>query len=176
MATALLILHGLVAVALLGAITHQTPAAWTPSSAHPCSFFARFRAVQPAGYANAIVGLYLGAALLGAIVYLYFKMDIQPDLERDRHWHAMGFLDLKEDFVAIGLGVLPAYWWCWRRPADSQNEHLRTILTVLLAFVVWWAFLVGHVINDIRGFGSGRPFRQPAASPLPSGQRLHSST
>ena len=114
MTTALLILHGLVAVALLGAITHQTLAAWTPSNAHPRSFFARFRAVQPAGYANAIVGLYLGAALLGAIVYLYFKVDIQPDLERDRHWHALGFLDLKEDFVAIGFGLLPAYWISWR--------------------------------------------------------------
>jgi len=101
MATALLILHGLVAVALLGAITHQTLAAWTPSNVHPHSFFGRFRAVQPAGYANAIVGLYVGAALLGAIVYLYFKVDIQPDLERDRHWHALGFFDLKEGIVAL---------------------------------------------------------------------------
>ncbi len=47
--------------------------------------------------------LYLGAALLGAIVYWHFKVDIQPDLERDRHWHALGFFDLKEDFVAIGF-------------------------------------------------------------------------
>src|SRR4029077_13327507 len=87
MATALLILHGLVAVALLGAITHQTLAAWASSSARPGSFFSRFRAVQPAGYANAIIGLYVGTALLGAVVYLYFKVDIQPYLERDRHWH-----------------------------------------------------------------------------------------
>ena len=57
MATALLILHGLVAVALLGAITHQTLAAWASFSARPRSFFDRFRAVPPAGYANAIVGL-----------------------------------------------------------------------------------------------------------------------
>jgi pimeloyl-ACP methyl ester carboxylesterase len=68
-ATALLILHGLVAVALLGAITHQTLAAWAPSSACPGSFFGHFRAVQPAGYSNAIVGLYVGTALLGAVVY-----------------------------------------------------------------------------------------------------------
>ena len=154
MTTAILIVHGLVAVALLGAITHQSLATYAPSNAKPSSFFGRFRAVPAERFASAIIVLYLTSALLGAVVYLYFKMDIQPDLERDRHWHAMGFLDLKEDFVAIGLGVLPAYWWCWRRPADSQNEHLRTILTVLLAFVVWWAFLVGHVINDIRGFGS----------------------
>ena len=107
-ATALVILHGLVAVALLGAITHQMLGSMGTVSPGPRSFFGRFRAVQPAGYANAIVGLYVGTSLLGAVIYLYFKVDIQPDLERDRHWHALGFLDLKEDFVAIGLGLLPA--------------------------------------------------------------------
>jgi len=75
-------------------------------------------------------------------------------VRRDRHWHAMGFLDLKEDFVGVGLGILPAYWFCWRRPADSQHNHIRTTLTILLAFIVWWSFIVGHVMNDIRGFGS----------------------
>ena len=154
MATALLILHGLVAVALLGAITHQTLAAWAPSSACPGSFFGRFRAVQPAGYANAIVGLYVGAALLGAVVYVYFKVDIQPDLERDRHWHALGFFDLKEDFVAIGLGLLPAYWTYWRRPFADERGRTAATLTTILGFIVWWGFLVGHVVNDIMGFGS----------------------
>jgi hypothetical protein len=154
MATALLILHGLVAVALLGAITHQTLAAWTLSSAHPRSFFGRFRAVQPAGYANAIVGLYIGAALLGALIYLYFKVDIQPDLERDRHWRALGFFDLKEDFVAIGLGLLPAYWASWRRPFADERGLTAAALTTILGFIVWWSFLVGHVVNNIAGFGS----------------------
>jgi hypothetical protein len=154
MATALLILHGLVAVALLGAITHQTLAAWTSPIAHPRSLFARFRAVQPAGYANAIVGLYLGGALLGAIVYLYFKVDIQPDLERDHHWHALGFLDLKEDFVAIGFGLLPAYWISWHQQFADQRDRTAAPLTTILAFIVWWGFLVGHVTNNIMGFGS----------------------
>jgi hypothetical protein len=154
MATALLILHGLVAVALLGAITHQTLAAWAPSNASPRSFLARFRAVRPAGYANAIVGLYLGAALLGAIVYLYFKVDIQPDLERDRHWHALGFLDLKEDFVAIGFGLLPAYWISWRQSFADKGDRIAAPLTTILAFIVWWGFLVGHVTNNVMGFGS----------------------
>jgi len=154
MATALLILHGLVAVVLLGAITHQTLAAWTPSSTRPRSFFGRFRAVQPAGYANAIVGLYVGAALLGSVVYLYFKVDIQPALERDRHWQALGLLDLKEDFVAIGLGLLPAYWTYWRRPFADERGRTAATLTTILGFIVWWGFLVGHVVNDIMGFGS----------------------
>jgi len=154
MATALLIVHGLIAVALLGAITHQTLAVWAPSSAHPRSFLSRFRAVQPAGYANAIVVLYVGAALLGAVIYLYFKVDIQPDLERDRRWHALGFFDLKEDFVAIGFGLLPAYWASWRRPFADERGLTAAALTTILGFIVWWSFLVGHVINNIVGFGS----------------------
>jgi len=154
MATTLLILHGLVAVALLGAITHQALATCAPSNAKPHTFFGRFRAVPAAGFTNAITVLYLASWLLGAVVYLYFKVDVQPILERDRHWHAMGFLDLKEDFVVIGLGVLPAYWFCWRGPVTGQHHQIRTILTMLLAFIVWWSFLVGHIMNNIRGFGS----------------------
>ena len=153
MATILLILHGLVAVALLGAITHQTLAACAPPRAKPLSFFGRFRAVPGAAFTNAVVVLYLVSWLLGAIVYLYFKIDVQPNLERDRHWHAMGYLDLKEDFVAIGLGLLPAYWFCWRQPFDGQNALMRAALTMLLAFIVWFSFLVGHVVNNIGGFG-----------------------
>ena len=154
MTTIILIVHGLVAVALLGAITHQTLAICAPPLAKPHSFFGRFRAVPAARFANAIVVLYSISWLLGALIYLYFKIDIQPTLERDHHWHAMGFFDLKEDFVVIGLGVLPAYWFCWRRSDTSQHNHIRTTLTVLLAFIVWWSFVVGHVLNDIKGFGS----------------------
>jgi hypothetical protein len=91
-------------------------AVWIPASALPDSFFGRFRAVQAAAFANAIVLLYVATALLGAIVYLSFKVDIQPSLERDRRWCALGFFDLKEDFVAIGAALLPGYWICWRRP------------------------------------------------------------
>jgi hypothetical protein len=152
--TTLLILHGLVAVALLGAITHQMLAAWSASGVRPRSFFGRFRTVQPSGYANAIVGLYIGVVLLGAVVYLYFKIGIQPGLERDRHWHALGFFDLKADFAAIGLGLLPAYWISWRRPLDDRHDLTAPILTTLVGLIVWWSFLVGHVVDDIMGFGS----------------------
>ena len=150
----LVIIHGLVAVALLGAITHQTLAAWVPAGAKPGSFFGRFRAVQSASFANAIVVLYVISALLGAIIYLYFKVDIGPNLERDHHWQAIGLFDLKEDFVSIGAALLPAYWVCWRRPLIDEPHRTRVALTAVLAFIVWWGFLVGHVVNNIMGFGS----------------------
>jgi len=154
MATALLIIHGLVAVALLGAMTHQTVATWAPARSRPGSFFGRFRAVPAASFANAIVVLYVVAALLGGIVYLYFRVDIRPDLERAGHWPALGLFDLKEHFVAIGLALLPAYWVCWRQPRADEPPQTRAALTSILAFIVWWSFLIGHVLNNLRGFGS----------------------
>jgi hypothetical protein len=148
-----LIVHGLVAVALLGAITHQTLAAWAPMRAPPSSFFARFRTVPSASFANAIVVLYAVSALLGGIVYLYFRVDIRPDLERAGHWQTLGLFDIKEHFVAIGLALLPAYWICWRQPRVDDSTHARAALTSILAFIVWWSFLIGHVANNIMGFG-----------------------
>ena len=123
MATALLILHGLVAVALLGAITHQTLATWVPAGARPGSFFARFRAVPAAAFANAVVVLYVVSAVLGATVYLYFRVDIRPALERAGHGRWLGLFDIKEHFVAIGLALLPAYWVCWRRPLADESAR-----------------------------------------------------
>jgi len=154
MVTALLIGHGLVAVALLGALTHQTLSTWAPARARPGSFFGRFRAVPSAAFANAIVLLYVLSAALGAIVYLYFVVEIKPVLQDAGYWKTLGALDIKEHFVAIGLALLPAYWVCWRQSRGDEHVPPRAILTSILAFIVWWSFLTGHVMNNIRGFGS----------------------
>jgi hypothetical protein len=37
--------------------------------------------------------------------------------------------------------------------ADESTQN-RTTLTSILAFIVWWGFLSGHVANNIMGFGS----------------------
>lgn len=153
MATLLLIVHGLVAVALLGALTHQALATWVPARGRSASIFSRFRKVPPAAFANAVVILYVFSALLGGIVYLYFRVDIRPTLERGGHWQALGFFDIKEHFASIGAALLPAYWVCWRRPRAEEPSQVRDALTAILAFIVWWGFLTGHVVNNIMGFG-----------------------
>ena len=153
MATTLLIVHGLVAVALLGAITHQALATWAPTHGRSGSFLGRFRNVPSASFANAIIVLYALTAVLGAIVYLYFRVDIRPDMERAGEWKVLGLFDIKEHFVAIGLALLPAYWMCWRKPRPGESTRARTVLTSILAIIVWWSFLIGHVTNNIRGFG-----------------------
>ncbi|WP_041953876.1 hypothetical protein [Bradyrhizobium japonicum] len=144
----------MVAVALLGAITHQTLATWATVGTRPSSFFGRFRSVPSARFADAVVVLYAISILLGGIIYLYFRVDIRPELERAGHWPALGFFDLKEHFAAIGFALLPAYWVCWRRPHADEPAQTRTMLTSILAFVIWWGFLTGHVVNNIRGFGA----------------------
>src|SRR5580765_1285989 len=104
----LLILHGLLAVALLGAITHQAISAWAPANrASVGTFIGRMRAVPATSYVNAVIVLYA----------------------------------LKEHFVALGLGMLPAYWYFWRAAHAAEYARTRALLTALLAFIVWWGFL-----------------------------------
>jgi hypothetical protein len=43
------------------------------------------------------------------------------------------------------------YWWFWRKAHGPETAAPRRNLTWLLAFFVWWSFIVGHVLNDIRG-------------------------
>ena len=73
-------------------------------------------------------------------------------LENSGYWHTLGTFDLKEHFVAIGLALLPAYWVCWQPRADEHGRP-RAAVTLILAFIVWWSFLIGHITNNIRGFG-----------------------
>jgi cytochrome bd-type quinol oxidase subunit 1 len=67
MITVLLIVHALLAVFTLGALTHQALSVWWPATAGHRSLFASFRAVRAASYANTIVALYLLTATAGAI-------------------------------------------------------------------------------------------------------------
>ena len=150
-ATALLILHGLCAVALLGAIMHQAAAVLVPARKPAGSFTGRFRAVAGPSYANAVVVLYAFTALLGAIIYGEYRVSVRTVIEQLEMRSANGAFELKEHFATIGLGLLPVYWFCWRQP---QHVRTRAVLTALLAFIVWWNFLVGHVVNNIRGFGA----------------------
>jgi len=151
---ALLIIHGLFAVALLGALTHQSASTWLPARKQAGSFSGRFRAVSAAGYTNAIVWLYVGTFVLGAVIYPEFRISIRGVLEELDTPAAMGSFELKEHFAVIGLAALPAYWYFWRLPLADEHSRARKALTAMLASITWWNFLVGHVVNNFRGFGA----------------------
>ena len=151
MIVALLIVHGLLAVALLGAITHQ---AWSVvprrGGAGSLTFAQRFRSVDSNAYATAIVVLFVVTALGGALLYPQYRLDVRTALEDLQLRSANGVFEIKEHLVAIGLGLLPTYWLFWKTSLPEQAAARRYV-TWLLAFIVWWSFLVGHVLNNIKG-------------------------
>ena len=150
MVTTLLIIHGLIAVALLGSITHQTAAACWPAMKGG-SFVNSFRAVAGARYTVANIILYLVVGVLGAVIYPTYRLAVRPYLESAQLWTINGTFEVKEQFVAVGLGMLPLYWLVWRAPLDAKLASARAAITAMLCFIVWYSFLVGHVLNNVRG-------------------------
>jgi hypothetical protein len=152
MITILLIIHGLMAVALLGAITHQAlSVAAAGSTSGRRTFFARFRNVNGPAYAGPIVVMFFVTAVLGGLLYPAYRIDVRVLLEDTNSRSANGIFEIKEHLVAVGLGALPAYWLSWRTPLSPEFATTRRYLTWILAFFVWWAFLVGHVLNNFKG-------------------------
>ena len=150
MFTTLLIIHGLLAVALLGSITHQTAAACWPATSKS-SFISSFRGVAGARYTVANIVLYLVTFVLGGVIYTVYTTGVRPYLVSAQIWQINGSFELKEQFAAIGLGMLPLYWMVWRTPLDAKLASARAIITAILCFIIWYSFLVGHVLNNVRG-------------------------
>ena len=148
----LLITHGLLAVTLLGAITHQAVSVnWRTGKAN---FVERFASVGSRVYVNAIVVLFVITFLFGAVIYANYRTEVRPVFE-DLVWYSsVGVFELKEHFIALTLALLPTYWLIWKKIPLTEQVALRRITTVLVALVVWYGFLVGHVLNNLRGLGS----------------------
>lgn len=147
MAVVLLILHSLFSVLLIGALTHQFVVAWWRASAPRTSFVARVRTVQPSAYTNAVIVLYIVTWLFGAIIYPAYTLGPRVGFRMEEPL-AFGVFEVKEHFAAIGLGVLPAYWYLWR--AEPHSLTARMTVT-LLTTIVWFDFLSGHVLNNLGG-------------------------
>lgn len=150
MITFLLIVHGLAAVVLLGGITHQALATCWPARTKG-NILAKFRAVSAAAYTNANVVMFVVVASLGGIVYAPYRVGVRTYLENARLLAANGSFEVKEQFISIGLGLLPFYWSIWRQPLDPAHATARVAVTAMLCVIVWYAFLTGHVLNNIRG-------------------------
>ena len=150
MITVLLIVHGLLAVVLLGGITHQAMSVVWPSRSKD-GIVRSFRSVNGSVYANANIVLYLATATLGGIIYPVYRVGVRTFLEDARLNSAVGSFELKEQFIALGLGMLPLYWMLWHRPPEADSKTACVAVTLILCGIVWYSFLVGHVLNNIKG-------------------------
>jgi hypothetical protein len=147
----LLLLHVLVGAALLGAITHQAFGVARKPASLGRNFVGRYVAVNSPTFTNAIVLLFVVNVVLGGLLYPRYRIDVRPLLEDMQLRAANGVFETKEHFAAVGLGLLPAYWLFWRTPLSIDSAAARKYLTWILAFIIWWNFLVGELLNNIKG-------------------------
>jgi hypothetical protein len=149
----LLILHGILAVLLLGAITHQAVGVVWPVSKRSSGFLSAVRGVNGMNYTNAVIVLFLVTFVVGTIIYPTYRVNVRTVLQEYRDFKPEGMFEMKEHLLALSLALLPIYWYLWRK-ASGSNRVARAAVTSLIAVAVWWGFLTGHIINNIRGFGS----------------------
>ena len=149
-----LLVHLLMAVGLLGALTHQAMAVAMPVRRAAGGIVTRFRAVPAPGYATAVCVLYVLTFIVGSYIYTRYRIYIRIPLEQSGYYKTQGFFDFKEHVTSLGLLLLPAYWYFWKNAQNPEYETPRKMTTVVLAAMVWFLFIVGHVINNTRGFGS----------------------
>jgi hypothetical protein len=148
-----LLVHLILAIGLLGALTHQAMAVAFPAR-WASGIVARFRAVPAAGYATTVCVLWVLTFIVGSFIYTKYRIYIRIPLEAGHYYKTGGFFDFKEHVATLGLVLLPAYWYAWKNAQNTRYYTVRKGLTLVLAAMCWFLFIVGHVVNNTRGFGS----------------------
>ena len=144
------ILHGILAIGLLGAVTHQGLTVWRKPA--PAQLFVnRFRAIPAVRFATAIAVFYVLTFALGAYIYPTYVLDVKGAVADYGLRKAVGVFQLKEHLAAIGLGMLPIYLHFWHAVPLTAGVPTRKFLTTFLMLAVWWNLIIGHVLNNIRG-------------------------
>ena len=151
---AALIVHGLCAIFLLGALSHQAASCWRqPGAGRATTLMAGFMAVRGPLYGRAAVMSYVLTMLLGDVVYGPYRVDVKTMLFDLQLWPWNGVFEIKEHLVALGFFLLLPYAALWSHPLDPALARPRRWLTTVLALVVWYALVAGHLLNNLKGVG-----------------------
>ncbi|MBA4353192.1 MAG: hypothetical protein C0409_00730 [Novosphingobium sp.] len=144
-----LVIHGLLAIALLGAVTHQAVSLFGKPAR--TGFAQSYAAVRSRVFTNAIIALYALTFVMGSWLYTFYRYAIRPVLEDLGAETYVGLFEYKEHVLAIGLCMMPAYWLLWHRVPITEQMGARRAVTVLIAVTVWIGLLAGHLVNNARG-------------------------
>ena len=147
--TTMLIWHGILAVFLLGAITHQFLGVAWPRRPGQTDFVANMRGIRPQVYVQAIIIIYVIEFTLGALLYPTYRVLSRPPLEDLQLTSVIGYFEVKENFAAIVLAMLPAYWYFWKQYPNYPRA--RAAMATILFVTVWYNFIAGHLVNNARG-------------------------
>ena len=150
-----LILHGVCSLFLVGALSHQAAATWrrAPSAGRAAGVISGFAAVRAPLYARSIAISYVLTMVLGDVVYGPYRIDVKTMLFDLQLWPWNGVFEIKEHLVALGFFLLAPYLILWRTPLNAAQAHSRRLLSTLLATIVWYALVAGHLLNNLKGVG-----------------------
>src|SRR5258706_16392705 len=98
METALLIIHGVLAVFLIGAVTHHFLSVFWPRRPGQTDFVARARGVNSIGYVQTIIILYVVTFAVGAYLFPTYHVFLRPPLQLLILTSAIGLFEIKENF------------------------------------------------------------------------------
>jgi hypothetical protein len=98
--------------------------------------------------------LWVLAFVVGSYIYTKYRIQIRIPLEAAHYYRTGGFFDFKEHVASMGLMLLPAYWYFWKNVQNPDYDNARKGVTLVLAAMCWFMFIVGHVLNNTRGFAS----------------------
>ena len=71
-------------------------------------------------------------AFLGGYIYPIYRTGARVAMEEMHLNVPLGFFDMKEHYIAIGLGMLPAYWYYWRQPLAQEHAQARAMMSAAL--------------------------------------------
>ncbi len=91
-----LLVHLILAVGLVGALTHQAMAVALPVRQPAGGIVTRFRAVPAVGYATAVCVMWVLTFIVGSYIYTKYRIYIRIPIEQARFWRTHGFFDFKE--------------------------------------------------------------------------------
>ena len=109
------------AVALLGALTHQAMSVLTPvrQPAEGANFVTGFRMVPVKGLSRRVCVLWI-VTFSSTPIYIKYRIYIRKPIEQRRLLEDAALLRMKEHLATIGLGLLPIYWYLGRIPRTRR--------------------------------------------------------
>ena len=149
--TVLLILHGIAGVVLIGLTTHQAVAVWKTKPLAAKNLVQAYLNTRAATYTNTVVICYIATFVGGGIIYPTYVMDVKSSLTDAGMNPAIGAFEIKEHVAVYGLAMLPSYWWLWKKAVPAEHVFARQMNTTIIAAIVWTSFIVGYILNNIKG-------------------------
>ncbi len=138
----LLVLHGLTAMALLGASTHLVVVKvqrWRGNA----------RARLEVTYSRLLAWLFLPTYALGLFLYPHFRINVRlRGLDAETPW-ASNLFDFKEHLVSLGLPMVLALYFLAKRGPGVRVAN--DVLAVALWLMVVWGAISGLIVTGVRG-------------------------